>query len=246
VPPATFGSAISLWETLPSPVLSEQPLSMEDIGQAYGYILYRTKLAQAADDLLKIDGLHDYAQVLVDGKLVGTLDRRLDQSRLRLHAAKGARLDLLVENTGRVNYGKNIGGERAGIAGRVLLGDTALTGWSIYPLRMEDPAALTYSSAPCAGDCFYRAVLRVDAPGDTFLDTSALGKGQLWIDGHNLGRFWDVGPQHTLYVPGPWLHAGENEVIVFDLKGALGRSIRGLDKPILDGPAIAPPHDPAK
>jgi beta-galactosidase len=235
VAPAVFSEAISLWDTLPAPVSSEKILSMEDIGQAYGYILYRTTVKAAGIGQLKIDALHDYAQVYVDGKLAGTIDRRLDESALLIRYEAGSRIDLLVENTGRVNYGKNISEERAGITRQVLLNNVPLTNWSIYPLPMDNPSALPLKSAACEDACFCRAQLQLETPGDTFLDTSQLGKGQLWINGHNLGRFWDVGPLHTLYVPGPWLHSGSNEVVIFDLKGAPGRSVSGLAKPILNG-----------
>jgi beta-galactosidase len=89
----------------------------------------------------------------------------------------------------------------------------------------------------CAGPCFYRAKFRTDAPADTFLDTNAFGKGEVWLDGRPLGRIWNIGPQKTLYVPGPWLHPGENEIVVFDLNGGAARALVGRDQPILDSNA---------
>jgi beta-galactosidase GanA len=82
---------------------------------------------------------------------------------------------------------------------------------------------------------FFRAIFTLTTTGDTFLDIHLLGKGAVWINGHNLGRFWSVGPQQTLYVPGPWLHTGSNEIVVFDLLPQLQESVQGLDHPILDG-----------
>jgi beta-galactosidase len=99
---------------------------------------------------------------------------------------------------------------------------------------MTEPAKLPFAHAPCEGPCFYRASFRVDAPADTFLDTSAFAKGEVWLNGQALGRIWSIGPQKTLYVPGPWLHPGENEVVVFDLNGQSGRTLLGRDTPILD------------
>ena len=87
-----------------------------------------------------------------------------------------------------------------------------------------------------SGPHFFRAHFMLTATGDTFLDTRKLGKGAAWINGHNLGRFWSVGPQQTLYVPGPWLHKGTNEIVVFDLLPQAHESVAGLDHPILDGP----------
>jgi beta-galactosidase len=239
VPSVTLTESASLWKTLPSPVKSEQPLSMEDLGQAYGYILYRTELNGPVAGELAIDTLHDYAQVYVDGKLAGTIDRRLDQKTLALHVSSAhAQLDILVENTGRVNYGHALPGERAGIVGSVTLAGHALTGWENDSLPMKAPEKLPYNGDACSGACFYRATFTVSRTGDTFLDTSALTKGEVWVNGRPLGRFWNVGPQKTLYLPASWLKTGENEVIVFDLDGKPGRTVQGLDRSVLNAAVV--------
>lgn len=111
-----------------------------------------------------------------------------------------------------------------------------LHGWDNISLPMLVPAMLAYTGKPCSGPCFYRATFTVEHPEDTFLDTSALGKGMVWINGRPLGRFWRIGPQKALYLPGPWLHPGTNEVVVFDLEGQPGRTLRGLDHPVLNAP----------
>jgi beta-galactosidase len=228
--------AASLWSNLPKPIHSEQVLSMEDVDQSYGYILYRTKLKGAASGELMLDELHSYAQVYLDGRLVGTLDRRLKQDRLTLSAAtRNARLDILVENTGRVNFGKFIGGERAGITKQVTLDGTPLLGWEIFSLPMMAVDKLHYSTKPCEGICFYRGNFDLAVVGDTFLDTTDFTKGELWLNGHALGRIWNIGPQKTLYAPGPWLMSGRNEIIVFDLQGKMGAIVRGMEKPVLGG-----------
>jgi beta-galactosidase len=227
--------AVSLWKVLPPAVHSEQILSMEDLEQAYGYILYRKHLDGPAEGDLVLDELHDYAQVFLDGKLAGHLDRRLAQNHLRLKVpAGGARLDILVENTGRINFNVVLRGERKGITKQVNLAGKPLVGWDIYPLPMTEPAKLPFARTSCEGACFYRATFHVDAPADTFLDTSAFAKGAVWLNGRLLGRIWTIGPQKTLYVPSPWLRAGENEVVVFDLNGQPGRTLLGRDQPILD------------
>ena len=237
IPAFTLKQSISLWKTLPTPVHSEQPLSMEDLDQAYGYILYRTELHGPVSGDLILNTLHDYAQVYLDGKLVGTLDRRLGTNKLPLNVtATTARLDVLVENTGRVNFTVVIRGERAGILGGVTLAGKSLTGWNNYSLPMLTPQDLTYSDEPCTGPCFYRATFHINKAADTFLDTSTLTKGEVWINGRPLGRFWDVGPQKALYLPGPWLKKGENEVVIFDLKGQQGRNLQGLDHSVLNAP----------
>lgn len=233
VPEARMEQAASLWDNLPKPIQSAQVLSMEDVGQAYGYILYRTEIAHGGE--LALDQLHSYALVYVNGSLVGTLDRRLKQDHLTLAGVKGsARLDILVENTGRVNFGPALPGERAGITHRVTLDGSPLLGWEIYPLPMNDLSRLEFSNRPCSGACFYRASFDLAATGDTFLDTGEFTKGALWLNGHALGRIWNIGPQRTLYTPGPWLIRGKNTVTVFDLQGETGRSLRGVEKPMLD------------
>ena len=209
---------------------------MEDVDQSFGYILYRRKLKGAASGELMLDELHSYAQVYLDGKLVGTLDRRLKQNRLALPATKrNARLDILVENTGRVNFGKFIGRERAGITKQVTLDGTPLLGWEIFSLPMTAIDKLHYSTKPCEGACFYRGNFDLAIVGDTFLDTTEFTKGELLLNGHALGRIWNIGPQKTLYAPEPWLMSGRNEIVVFDLQGKMEAVVRGLEKPVLGG-----------
>jgi beta-galactosidase len=236
LPAVKLERAASIWETLPKPIESEQILSMEDVGQNYGYILYRTTIEHAQAAELHIDELHSYAKIYLDGVEIGTLDRRLGQSTMAITTShEKTRLDILVENTGRVNFGHAFPNERAGITHRVTLGDATLTGWQIFPLPMEQVDALKYVDGACTGPCFSHASFSVDEPADTFVDTRQLGKGEVWINGQALGRFWAIGPQRTLYLPAPWLKKGRNEIVVFDLDGASGRSVGFLDHAILGG-----------
>jgi beta-galactosidase len=238
VPPAELRQSASLWQTLPQPVASEQVKSIEDLDQAYGYILYRTTIDGPVSGDLVLDQLHDYALVYANGKLLGTLDRRLDQNKLRVDLNEPhTQLDILVENSGRINFSLAIRGERQGITKQVTLAGRPLTGWQIYSLPMLDPAMLPFRVADCTGPCFYRGVLHVDQPGDTFLDTNGFTKGFVWVNGHPLGRIWNIGPQKTLYLPGVWLHPGGNDVIVFDLEGRPGGSVDGKAAPILNATA---------
>lgn len=240
IPKFSLNDSASLWKTLPTPVRSEQVKSMEDLDQSYGYILYRTQLKKEATGSLVIDDLHDYAQIYLDGRLAGTLDRRLGQKQVSLQlSTDSAQLDILVENTGRINFAtmastEVLRGERQGITKQVTLAGKPLTGWQIYSLPMLNPASLVYSAVPCAGACFYRGNFELGEVGDTFLDTSGFTKGEVWLNGRALGRVWNIGPQKTLYVPASWLKKGSNEVVVFDLKGGNGRTLEGRDKPVLD------------
>ena len=221
----------SLWAVLPRAVSDSAPRSMEELGQSYGDILYRTTIAPGTananagkgaqpEDVLQLDRLHSYARVYLDGNLQGVIDRRLGQKELRLSAHPGQRLDLLVENSGRINFTARIRGERAGVLGEVRLGGRPLRGWKMMPLPLDEPPASGYTEHGCKlGPCFYQGTLKLSAVGDTFLDTESLGKGVVWVNGHLLGRFWDIGPMGSLYLPGAWLHPGENTVVVMDWNG---------------------------
>jgi beta-galactosidase len=233
VPDFSLPETASLWDDLPLAISAENVQTMEDIGQAYGWILYRTHLKADATGDMVLDQLHSYAQVYVNKQLVGTIDRRLNQDRIVLTAKAGAQLDILVENTGRVNFGRAIGGERAGITKQVTLAGKPLLGWEIYPLTMTHVDKLPFANKPCVGPCFYRGAMHLTTLGDTFLDTTSFTKGQLWLNGLALGRIWNIGPQRTLYTPSPLLKQGSNEVIVFDAKGKMGGTLRGLNKPDL-------------
>jgi beta-galactosidase len=225
----------SLWESLPKAVESEHPLSMEDLGQSFGYILYRTTLQQDVSGTLDLGVMHQYALVFVDGVLQGSVDRRMSQHSVELAGAKArSQLDVLVEGTGRINYGHKILGERVGLLTDVSAAGKPLTGWKIYTLPMSDVGKVKFGSDGCSGPCFYRGKLELDKPVDTYLDTRGLKKGELWVNGHNVGRFWSVGPQGSLYVPASWWKAGTNEVVVFDLEAAPGRSVRGIDHLVKD------------
>ena len=166
---ATDGAieAASLWANLPEPLSSPTPLTMEDLDQSYGYILYGTKLPASAGGELKLDGLHDYAQIYLDRKLAGTLDRRLNQNTVTLPASAVPRtLEILVENTGRVNYTAMIQTERKGLTGAATFAGAPLGPWEIYSLPLAgatDPAHFTYSASGCSGPCFYRTKLKPGA-----------------------------------------------------------------------------------
>jgi beta-galactosidase len=246
VAPFALTDAASLWDNLPKPIKSAKPLTMEDIGQNYGWILYRTRFS-GGSGLLTI---HDYARIYIDGREDGMVaDRRrngdgaLETNVDSFDGAGTSQFDVLVENMGRINYSHQLTHDRKGIVDwKPGSGPHPPASWSIYPLPMLHPETLRFTKAACSGPCFYRGRFNVDHPADTFLDTSNLTKGQLWVNGHALGRFWKIGPQKTLYVPGPWLKQGVNEVIVFDVDGKPGATLEGLTKADLGapGPSEAP------
>jgi beta-galactosidase len=219
---------------------------MEQVDQSYGYILYRKQLDKPLQaQVLKLDHLYDFATVYLDGKLIGTLDRHLHQDTLTLTTDKPARLDILVENTGRLNSTKAMREERKGMRAATLA-DKPLTGWQIYSLPMASaPATMKPSTDPAPH--FASGTFTLSQTGDTFLDVTTLGKGLIWINGHALGRFWNIGPQGTLYVPAPWLKNGKNEVTIFELLSTTQTpKLTGRTKPILDAPTPAYENDPER
>jgi beta-galactosidase len=237
VPEFSLDEAASLWQNLPDPISVQRPRSMEAFRQSYGYILYRTKLAAPAAGDLVLPELRSYAQVFVNGRLVGALDRRSKQDRMHLDAGAGAILDILVEGTGRINFSAELRSERQGLNSPVILAGHELTGWQVFPLPMNDLSnphlSFRESSKGSIGPAFYRGHFDLQTLGDTFLDMRGWGKGAVWVNGHALGRFWNLGPQQTLYAPAPWLKKGTNEVAVFTLGGRSLR-LRGLRAPILN------------
>lgn len=235
VPKLTLSESAPLWTNLGRGIVSEEPKTMESLGQSYGYILYRTRVKGPAAGDLTIDKVHDYAKIFVNQQLVGTLDRRLDQNEPHIEfPAEENTLDILVENTGRINFGPKLRDDRKGITRSVSFGGRELTGWQIFPLPMDDPASLHFTRGATDGPAFYRGAFEVKTIGDTFLDTRGLGEGAVWVNGHDLGRFWNIGPQQTLYLPGAWLRKGRNDVIVFEMDGGQSPSIQGLREPILN------------
>jgi beta-galactosidase len=242
ISPFTTTEIAPVFANLPRPVRDEHVRNMEEYEEGYGAILYRTKLPGGAAGTLHINEVHDYAWVFVDGKKIATLDRRRNEDSCAVPATKkGAVLDILIEAMGRVNYGGAIH-DRKGITGKVLLSgeggkDLELTGWQVYPIPLSNdgaPAHLKFRPGQTTMPAFHRGSFQLDSTGDTFLDVSTWGKGLVWVNGHCLGRFWNIGPTQTMYLPGPWLKKGKNEVIVLDYFGPVKNSLQGLELPVLD------------
>ena len=223
----------SIWDHLPAPIEALQPGTFESYGQNQGLILYRTTLVGRKSGRLTITDVHDYALVFVDGRYLGALDRRLGANSIDLPATTNPSpvLDILVEGMGHINFGPQMI-DRKGITDRVTLGNMTLMNWQVYPLPLDDEwvsAVMRSSPSPTSTKpgVFFRGAFAIDRPADTFLDMSNYHKGVVWVNGHNLGRYWDAGPQFRLYCPAPWLRAGENDVLVFDFTRTDGAPIRG-------------------
>ena len=222
VPPIEFDESASIFDNLPPAVRSPQPGPMESYGQNHGFILYRTKLLGHRGGKLTATDLRDYAIVYADGRYVGTMDRtKGETTALDIPKAEPANetLDILVEAMGRINYGPRLL-DRKGITERVTLNSMTLMGWDVHPLPMDEDylRLLRYARRPAErpGN-FFRGRFDLRATGDTYLDMSGWKKGVVWVNGHNLGRYWEIGPQKRLYCPAPFLKTGANEIVVFDL-----------------------------
>lgn len=255
VPSIAFDHSASVFDGLPRPVVSDRPLTFEELHQAYGYVLYRTSLKGNGTALLTVHGLSDFALVFVNGSRVGVLDRRLKQDSIPVSLNGNAQIDILVENLGRVNFGPYLLRNNKGITGQVTWGEHVLRNWSMYRLpfstaplvaaptslaashaaaALGTPEAAASFTAPGGAPVLRHGTFILETLGDTYLDMSRWGKGVVWVNGHNLGRHWRVGPQQTLYVPVEWLRKGKNEVVVLELLKTDQDSLQGIDHPILD------------
>lgn len=236
IPSFFLTESAALFQNLPEPFPEKTPRTMEFYGQSRGATLYRTTLPPGPAAKLSARAVHDFAWAFLDGKKAGVMDRRGGRFDLNLPArAEPTQLDLLVYAMGRVNFGEQVF-DRKGVHGPVKLDDQELTGWEVFPLPLDGPmlANLRYAPAISKGPAFWSGHFELKETGDTFLDMREWGKGVVWVNGHCLGRFWNIGPQQTLYAPGPWLREGRNEVVILDLLGPHEPRLRGLPKPILN------------
>lgn len=232
IPAISLDENASVFDNLPPPVRSPQPGPMESYGQDQGFILYRTKLLGHRGGKLTVTDVHDYAGVYVDGKFLGTIDRTKKEMGIEIPKAEPANetLDILVEAMGRINFGPRLI-DRKGITERVTLNNMTLMTWDVYGLPMgeDDLRLIRFGGRPADRPAnFFRGGFELQAMGDTYLDMTGWKKGVVWVNGHNLGRYWEIGPQKRLYCPAPFLKRGKNEVIVFDLHVLRPAPIRGF------------------
>lgn len=209
-----------------------RPLTMEELGQDFGYVLYETRLHRAGEAHLYLEDVRDRAQVFIDGQPVGVLERESHQQAITFRVPRpDARLRVLVENQGRVNYGQGIH-DRKGLLGEIRLNGRTLRNWTSRPLPLTSLGALAFALAtgPVVGPAFHRGLFDLMTPADTYLDLTGWTKGNAWINGFHLGRYWSRGPQRTLYVPAPVLRAGSNEIVLLELH-APGAGVSLRDTP---------------
>ena len=229
-------------------VVMDSPLrTMEELNQGWGSIVYVTSLPEiSTPSVLTLNEGHDFAQVYIDGNYVGKIDRVRNENSLQLPAVKqGQELKIFVEAMGRINFGRAIK-DYKGITNGVTISTEVegheliwnLKRWTILTIPDDYQTAkkaLNAAPAPITSKMgYYRGYFNLKKTGDTFLNMEQFGKGQVYVNGHAVGRFWSIGPQQTLYVPGCWLKKGKNEVIVLDVVGPKLPTIMGQAKPELD------------
>jgi len=193
--------------------------TLDELGHFRGFALYETTVETGG--VLSFGEVRDRAQVFIDGEPVGILSR--DRHDTALVVPRGGVLQLLVEDQGRVNYGPRIG-EDKGLVGPALLDGAEIARWRVLPLDLgaltaaatRDAEAGAASVVSVAGPAFAGGSFDIETPADLYLSTAGWGKGNAFVNGFNLGRYWSNGPASTLYVPGPALVAGRNEIVVFE------------------------------
>jgi beta-galactosidase GanA len=226
----------SVWNNLPEPVASNQPKTFESYGQDHGFILYKTELTGQKSGKLIVTDIHDYATVFLNDRYIGKLDRREGINSIEIPESNIEKptLEIFVEAMGRINYGKNII-DRKGITDSVTLNGTTLLNWKVYNLPMDRKYIWDLRSSGKSikkpGVFFRGSFVLSRGEGnlysDTYIDVSNYQKGIVWINGHNLGRYWNIGPQQHLYCPSPYLREGLNEIMVFDLHQTDAKPISG-------------------
>jgi len=213
----------------------EYPVSMEEAGQNYGYILYRTKLSSNEKAYeIQIEKGGDRVIAFGEGKQLFTaFDKDITKKRVAI-VKPDSNLDFLVENCGRVNFGRHLENQRKGIEGGVVVNGHRKYGWQIYNLPLDaaqfgkinlilDKANL--EEVGKKEPSFTKFTFKVEEIGDTYLDFAGWGKGCAFVNGFNIGRYWEIGPQKRLYIPGPLLHKGENTIVMFETEGKTADSI---------------------
>ncbi len=244
--PTTHFASVTLAEcapilaNLPEPIADALPRTMEDYNQGYGAILYRTQLPAGPAGRIEAAAIHDFGYVFLDGRRIAITDRRTGHYGFDVPERKTrAQLDLLVEPMGRVNFGREVH-DRKGIHGPVTFRSgqapaAELRGWKIYslPLDAKMLAGLRYGAAQPGMPAFWRGSFQVEKPADVFVDLTNCGKGVVWVNGHCLARYWNIGPTQTAYLPGPWVKPGANEIVVLDYLSTAVPTVSGRDTPIL-------------
>jgi beta-galactosidase len=243
IPPFALKESASVLANMPARVIkavAPEPIEQYDISR--GLVAYRVRLPAGPAGVLAAAKVRDLAWVQVDGRLVGTMDTRHRRFSVALPArSKPVTVEILLYTIARVNFGMEVH-DRKGLHGPVTFtaqgGATQpVEGWEIRAIDFDADGVLpplAFKPGRAKGPAFWRGSFEVGRTGDTFLDMSSWGQGIVWINGRCLGRYWSIGPTQTMYLPGPWIKRGRNEIVVLDLTGPAVARVAGLAQPILD------------
>lgn len=230
-----FGGFFENLSHLSQPVCSDVPRCMESYGQGYGYIAYQTVLNREYDNVaLSFESIGDRAQIYVNKELQGIIYVNDEKLETCFSAKQGDTLTILCENMGRANFGPKMM-RKKGIDGRCLIDGKIHFNWDVYTLPMENIDKVTYGKEmPTENSMFCRGYFEIEDTNDTFLRLDNFKKGFAVINGFNIGRYWEIGPQKTLYVSASLLKKGKNEIVIFESDGLKGRAeVEFCDKPCL-------------
>lgn len=255
-PKVTLTQAKTMRQLATRQVKSRDVKTFEEMDMGWGSAFYTTTLPEISQpSLLMLNDAHDYAQIFINSEYIGKIDRVRNEKTLMLPAVKaGSQLTILVEAMGRINFGRAIK-DFKGITRNVTISTQAggheltydLKDWTIDLMPDEADTILSRLKLPhndiaLAADVkngsrypgAYVGTFNLRKVGDTFINMESFGKGQVYVNGHALGRFWRIGPQQTLYCPGAWLKKGKNEIVVLDVVGTDNPTLWGQDRPELD------------
>lgn len=229
----SFTSFMGNIETLGEKRLSVSPDYMESFGQNFGFICYRTGVKGKYHGRLFLDGLADRAYIFVNNRLKGAVWRNDKKQSCRIGGLSGeTQIDILVEAMGRVNFGPEMS-DRKGVR-QIRIDNQVLSNWEVYTLPLDNLDKLTFETKPCKAPFFLRGEFETQSRADCFVHTGGFKKGCVFVNGFNLGRYWEAGPQEALYLPGTLLRE-KNELVILELEGAGAESVLLDDKPNLAG-----------
>ncbi|KYG34794.1 glycoside hydrolase family 35 protein [Alkalihalobacillus trypoxylicola] len=232
----TLTESVSIFDVLSEIGVKKQhltPLSMESLDQSFGYTLYRTDINRKGTLTFRTDSIRDRCHIYINGRFEKTVYiNDLDKEVSLNFPNENNVLELFVENMGRANYGEHLTDQK-GLVHNIWLGEQYWFNWEMYSIELQH-LPKNYIGEDQRFPKFLKGSFHVDDVADTFVDLKGFKKGNVFINGFNLGRYWEKkGPQHTLYAPGPYLKEGKNELIIVELDGTQQTSVSLIEKPIL-------------
>lgn len=214
---------------------SENLLPMNDLDVEFGYVLYQSEITTESDKAeLQLENVRDYAVVYVDDKLQGTVTNNKKNIIITTVAGKH-KLQLYVENIGRITYGPEILDNSKGLFGEITLDKKDIENWTMIPLNIRGRSVenLTFNMGmenEVPG--FYKGTFNVTDLQNVFLDVSGWGMGEVWINNKYMGTYWDQEKQQSIRIPSNDLVSGKNEIVVFELKNNNQKAMKLVRKPI--------------